>query len=114
MRRAAYQGYQVITALAILVLVVAVIVQLGPSIVGDEGLIVFSGSMAPAVKVGDLVIIRPIDPDLLVAGDIVTYTPVDQPNVLVTHRVVAIATDPAGHRTFTTRGDANDASDASP
>ena len=60
MRRAAYQGYQVITALAILVLVVAVIVQLGPSIVGDEGLIVFSGSMAPAVKVGDLVII-PID-----------------------------------------------------
>ncbi|HLZ10187.1 MAG TPA: signal peptidase I, partial [Chloroflexota bacterium] len=49
-----------------------------------------------------------------VVGDVVTYTPVDQPNVLVTHRVVLIATDPAGRRTFTTRGDANDAADASP
>jgi len=113
-RRVAYLGYQVITGLAILVLVLALVVELGPAVVGDEGLIVFSGSMAPAIHVGDLVIIRPIDPDQLVAGDVVTYQLADQPNVLVTHRVAAIATDPAGHRVFTTRGDANDTPDPTP
>lgn len=85
MGRVAYLGYQVITGIAILVLVVALVVELGPSVVGDEGLIVYSGSMAPAIHVGDLAIIRPINPDQLVTGDVVTYLFADQPNVLVTH-----------------------------
>ncbi len=114
MGRVAYLGYQVITGIAILVLVVALVVELGPSVVGDEGLIVYSGSMAPAIHVGDLAIIRPINPDQLVTGDVVTYLFADQPNVLVTHRVAAIATDPAGHRVFTTRGDANNTPDPTP
>ena len=62
-----------------------------------------SGSMAPAIEVGDAVLVRPVTEDEVRIGDIVSfYSPVE-PGIVVTHRVVSI--DGAGQ--VTTRGDGN-------
>lgn len=61
-----------------------------------------SGSMAPAIRKGDAVVVRPADPKTLVAGDVVSYrSPADQ-SVIVTHRVVKV--EPSWHLLIT-KGD---------
>lgn len=69
-----------------------------------------SGSMTPALRVGDLVLTRSEPPARLHTGDIVTFQHPEL-GVLVTHRVVAVhATD--GWVQVTTKGDANQASES--
>lgn len=76
---------------------------------GWRPVVLVSGSMAPAMPAGTLVVTRPVPPDDLRAGDVVTV-PLPGTGSLVTHRVVAVdrATAPP---TATLRGDANDADD---
>ena len=68
---------------------------------------VTSGSMSPAIRTGDAVVIR--TGATATTGDIVTFR-AGATGHLVTHRVVAVTTV-AGQRTLTTRGDANTNSD---
>ena len=68
--------------------------------------IVYGGSMEPAMDVGSLAVIRPVDPQDVEAGDIITYKWGD-PGRLITHRVVEVA-NADGSLTFTTKGDANE------
>lgn len=65
-----------------------------------------SDSMAPAVRVGDLVILRPADPSALEVGDVVLFR--DDGGARVLHRIVA-GTPAEG---WTTQGDANAAMDS--
>lgn len=82
-----------------------------PRLVHGAALSVRSGSMAPALHVGDLVVDRHVDPATLRVGDIATYR--QESGALITHRVVGI--DAAGgERSFTFRGDANRAADPRP
>jgi signal peptidase len=76
---------------------------------GWRPVVLVSGSMAPAMPAGTLVVTRPVHPDDLRAGDVVTV-PLPGTDSLVTHRVVDVdrATAPP---TATLRGDANDADD---
>jgi signal peptidase I len=69
---------------------------------------VTSGSMRPAIDVGDVVVARPQD-EVWSVGDIVVFEP-DGSEGLVTHRVVEVADD----GTYTTRGDANVDADSTP
>lgn len=82
-----------------------------PRLVHGAALTVRTGSMAPALAVGDLVIDRPVDPSMLRVGDIATYR---QPSgTLITHRVAGV--DASGPQLrFTFRGDANRATDPLP
>jgi signal peptidase len=49
-----------------------------------------SGSMAPAIRKGDAVVVQPVNPKSLVAGDIISYrSPADQA-VIITHRIVRV------------------------
>ena len=64
--------------------------------------VVLSGSMEPALSVGDLLIVR--EQDAYETGDIVVYQSGTMP---VVHRIVSISGE-----TAITRGDANNASDA--
>lgn len=64
--------------------------------------VVQSGSMSPAIEVGDLVITTPCDPEDIRAGDVICFR---SGGALVCHRVVAVDED---GRTFTTKGDANE------
>jgi signal peptidase len=81
----------------------------GALLTGWRPVVLLSGSMAPAMPAGTLVVTRPVHPDDLRAGDVVTV-PLPGTASLVTHRVVDVdrATTPP---TATLRGDANDADD---
>lgn len=76
-------------------------------------LTVLSGSMAPSIPVGSVVVVRPVDPGTLEVGDVATYQTGPGEDALVTHRVVGIdtGTTPA---TFTFQGDANRGADLDP
>jgi signal peptidase len=87
------------------------VTMLVPLLVGGAALSVRTGSMAPALQVGDLVVDRPADPASLRVGDVATYRSAS--GALITHRTVAVAG--AGRaRSFTFRGDANPTADPQP
>lgn len=70
-------------------------------------LVVHSGSMEPAVKLGSIVVIKPVGEYR--KGDIISFTGPDDPKYSVTHRIFEIS---GGGTIFVTKGDANDAPDA--
>jgi signal peptidase I len=79
-------------------------------VAGWRTLTILSGSMAPAIEVGDLIVTRPVRPTMLAAGDIVTFRDPDGSPHLITHRVVDLQVTAAG-ATVETRGDANPTSE---
>ena len=96
------------TALGLLVgLVAAVAVsQLG----GHRTLNMLTGSMAPAIEPGDVVLDDVVAPRELRVGDIVTFPDSRRRGRLVTHRVRSVAVA-NGRAYVVTRGDANNASE---
>lgn len=78
--------------------------------------VVTSGSMSPAIHVGDAVLVRPVDAmqaASLKLGDVVTFRAANNPRFLITHRIVAVRSSAAGRRFFETKGDANGDRDGS-
>lgn len=73
---------------------------------------VATGSMVPKYNVGDVLIIKEVDPDSLEVGDDITYLgKVDTfKNRVVTHQIVRID-ETVGGRIFHTKGIANDTED---
>jgi signal peptidase len=95
------------------VLALATVVFVLPVAAGGSARSVRSGSMAPALPVGSLIIDRPVSPTALHVGDIATYREHDNGVTrYVTHRVVAVS-GPSSALRFTFRGDANSTSDPS-
>lgn len=80
---------------------------LGLRLTGTTTFAVMSGSMAPAIPLGSLLVVSAAQPSALTVGDVITY---QLPDRVVTHRVVAIEESATG-RLFTTKGDANAAVD---
>jgi signal peptidase len=69
---------------------------------------IMSGSMEPELKVGGLVITRPVGSNDINIGDIITfYCPLS--NEMISHRVTTVANGTLSY--FRTKGDANDAPD---
>jgi len=91
-------------ALIVVVLGGVVLGKLVP-LTGRQTIVIGGGSMEPAVPLGSAVIIRPVDPGDLNAGDIVSLKAGPQ-NTLFTHRIVAVIDRPDG-RWVQTKGDAN-------
>jgi signal peptidase I len=81
-----------------------------PLALGWQPVVVTSGSMAPAVAVGDVVVAAPVDPADLRPGHVVVVEDPARPWGLLTHRVQQVGAD----GTVTTKGDANPTSDTSP
>ena len=71
--------------------------------------IVKSGSMEPAIKTGSVIVIKP-DAEYKV-GDIITFGKDDKRNIPTSHRISAVRMV-QGKMLYTTKGDANNASDA--
>lgn len=102
------------TALVLGVLVIGVAVVV-PRLGGATPYTVLTGSMTPAYPPGTLVVTRPVEPDELTTGDVVTYQLRSGDPTVVTHRVVAIGRNTvSGEVVLTTQGDANTAPDAEP
>ncbi|MGQ0805172.1 MAG: signal peptidase I [Actinomycetota bacterium] len=102
LRRAADRvalGLLVAVALALVAVVVALLGGLRPFVVR-------SGSMAPAIDTGDVVVTRPVHPAQVDHGDIVTFRDPSRSETLVTHRVVHVRRD-GDQYSFVTKGDAN-------
>ena len=82
------------------------VVVLAGLLAGLRPFVVRSGSMAPAIATGDVVVTRPVHPDQVGPGDIVTFRDPSRSDSLVTHRVVEV--DRVGDQySFVTKGDAN-------
>jgi signal peptidase len=72
--------------------------------------------MEPSMPPGTLVIVKPIDPQQIKIGTVVTYQLFSGEKEVVTHRVLEIQspTLPGGDPSFITKGDANSEPDAKP
>lgn len=96
------------------VILVAVIVVAGALVVpkwfGMQIYGVLSASMEPTYPVGSIVYVQPAEADEIAVDDPITFRIGDE-DVVATHRVIAIDKEA---QTFTTKGDNNDAADASP
>ncbi len=92
----------VLTTLAMVSLLA---VSVLPNVLGYKTYTVLSGSMAPSIRVGDMVFALPVAPETLRVDDVIVYNRSDV-SESVTHRIVQI-TDEGGKPAFITKGDAN-------
>lgn len=90
------------------IIVVAVLV---PRIAGATPYTVLSGSMEPALQLGALVVVKPVEADEVGLGTVITYQLESGKATSVTHRVVAQGFNGKGQMQFQTQGDANDTPD---
>ena len=103
---------QVVTAILVLAVAAMLVVNVGPLFLPYRVYTVLSGSMQPTIPVGSEVILRQADASTIRVGDIITFNRPGHAGQLVTHRVVAVTSDPnTGQRQFLTKGDANAVSD---
>src|SRR5438105_3693161 len=97
---------------ALTILLAAIALSLGVAVlpaVGYQTTVIDGGSMEPTIHQGALVISRPVPPDSLNVGDVITYRRPDA-QASVTHRIVA-EHDGDGKRSFTMKGDNNGSPD---
>ena len=95
----------------LLVLVVSVLI---PRLGGATPYTILTGSMAPGMPPGTLVVVKPVNESDIAVGTVITYQLQSGERTVVTHRVVAVGFDGHGDRVFRTQGDANAAPDAKP
>lgn len=111
--RARRRGPSRLLAWCVIVGATAVVVAtvLVPRLSGATPYVVLTGSMAPQLPPGTLVVVRPVDPADVRTGDVVTYQLRSGEPVFVTHRVVGKGIGAEGEVLLRTRGDANGAAD---
>ncbi len=79
-------------------------------VLGVRASTVISGSMAPALEVGDMAIVYEASPDSIAEGDIIQFW---DGREMVIHRVIEV-NDGGGTTLFVTKGDANSTPDPDP
>src|SRR5690625_7786321 len=99
------------SVLLVAVLALAVALAVVPRVMNGAALTVLTGSMEPTYSPGDTVVSVP--QDRYDVGDVVTFQPVSDDPMLITHRVVAIPLGGPGGPRYVTRGDANEIGRAS-
>lgn len=99
----------VTTALVALTVAFALLL-VGCRLLGYRVFNVISGSMEPTYSVGDLLYVKPVDPEEVKVGDPITFV-LNENLVVATHRVIEID---AENQFFSTKGDANEHADAAP
>lgn len=92
--------------------VIGLLALLAPLAVGYKVLPVLGGSMEPAIKLGSVIVAKPVAPADVQMGDVITFSDRNRAGVLVTHRVVSLETGERGRPVIRTRGDANNVEDA--
>jgi signal peptidase I len=95
----------VILVTVIVVVLAAVILGKLVPLTGRQSIVIGGASMEPAIGLGAVVVITPVDASELVVGDIVSLR-VGEARTTFTHRIVTIVDRPDG-RWIRTKGDAN-------
>lgn len=106
MKRAGKWVVNIIVGLVLCFVLLAVLV---PSVLSGSLAIVRSSSMEPAMRAGALAVMLPIDAEDVKVGDIIAFDPPWDPDVIVSHRVMAVHRD--GQILFDTKGDATEETD---
>jgi signal peptidase len=97
-------------ALAVcLALLASLLTVAATNLMGYNSFVIYSGSMEPTVKVGSLLLTRPVDVNDLRVGDVITYRSPGNHTTL-THRIVSMRQQD-GDWVFETKGDASLAPD---
>lgn len=108
----------IVTGILILVLSVTAVIATAaiivPAATGSTTLTVLTSSMEPSLPPGTMIVIRPVDPGDIEAGDVVTYQLKSGENTVVTHRVVGSYLLTNGDPVFVTKGDNNPSPDIDP
>lgn len=97
----------IVVGVALLLAVVAV-----PRLAGATPYSVTTGSMRPDYAPGTLVVVKPVEADRVVVGDVITYQLESGEPTVVTHRVVEVSHTLEGETVLRTQGDDNDVADA--
>ena len=103
------KAYSIFTTIIVVIIAALAVLLVTGNLLGMKAYSVLSGSMAPAINVGDLVYVHPVSADNVKEGDVITFT-VDENDTLATHRVVTVFDD-NGTKSFQTKGDANNTAD---
>ncbi|MBI3970601.1 MAG: signal peptidase I [Chloroflexi bacterium] len=98
---------------ALVVAAALAVLTLGRRVLPFDAYVVLSDSMAPAIRAGSVVVVRPVDASDLGAGDLITFRRAEQPEVTLTHRIVQIV-EAGPPPVVVTRGDANPVPDERP
>lgn len=101
--------------LSTVVLVIAagafVLLALGPHVLGYRTVTMLTGSMAPGINPGDVVVTVPKRAVDVAVGDVITYQIPVEDHRVETHRVIKVTHDVAGRLAIVTKGDANNGAD---
>jgi len=73
-------------------------------------MVVSSGSMVPVLNVGDIIIVRGVDPQSVTVGTIIIFHSPYEYDMPIVHRVIAVLND-GGSLFFETKGDHNGVQD---
>jgi len=73
-------------------------------------MVVSSGSMVPVLNVGDIIIVRGVDPQTVTVGTIIIFHSPYEYDMPIVHRVIAVLND-GGSLFFETKGDHNGVQD---
>lgn len=92
----------------IAVIAVLLIISVFPITGNYKMMIVQSGSMAPAIKMGSIVVVKPADDYKI--GDVITFGPYSRTKAPTTHRIYEMKVV-GGEPVYITKGDANNAPD---
>ena len=108
-------GYVVISLLLVAMMIFCIflaiqIIKNGyATVFGRSAFRVVTGSMEPAIEVGEIIICRQTEAEELKVGDIISYrSPLSgMRGAIITHRIADIIREPSGAIAFETKGDAN-------
>ena len=106
-----YLGIALSVVLALFVVFLAIILIIAPKIAGATPLTVLTNSMEPGLPPGTLLVVKPIEPDAVQIGDVITYQIRSGDPAVITHRVIAIDSDSSGELSFILQGDNNGSAD---
>jgi signal peptidase len=73
-------------------------------------MVVSSGSMVPVLNVGDIIIVRGVDPQTVTVGTIIIFHSPYEYDMPIVHRVIAVLNN-GGSLSFETKGDHNGVQD---
>ncbi|MCW2840401.1 MAG: signal peptidase [Aeromicrobium sp.] len=105
---AARIGSGLVSLLTILV-TLAGVAYVAPSLFGYERYVITGGSMSGTFEKGSVAVEKPVPVGQVGVGDVITYLPPADSGVthLVTHRIISDTILPDGSRQLQTQGDAN-------
>lgn len=99
------------TAAVVVALAAFLFLAVGPRVFGYQTSTMLTGSMAPLINAGDVVVTFPTPGKDLKVGDVITYSIPVEDHRVETHRVIEVLANPDGTTAVRTKGDANSGAD---